>query len=203
MAGIGSRIRSRACLDHCGVLFRSPSSRTGSSAWVLPHTRGWLQGSAWICFYVSKALVSAAALVSSSKVSLLGERGFATFGLRQPQWPQRWCTLMPLMVSYMACWFGILVAQDRQQCYDGLVLGLRVLFRCDITSLSQRDVVEILQDALALAEITPSLSGSTGLVPTTPSPLVYITAFSTQCASATPRVDRGRGDVRSLGKFVA
>ena len=97
--------------------------------------------------------------------------------------------LMPLMVSYMACWFGILVAQDRQQCYDGLVLGLRFLFRCDITSMSQRGVRRIFEDDLALAMITPRLSGSTGLVPTTPSPLVYITAFSTQCASATPRVD--------------
>ena len=69
------------------------------------------------------------------------------------------------------------------------VLGLRVLFRCDISSMSQRGVRRIFEDTLALAMITPRLSGSTGLVPTTPSPLVYITAFSTQCASATPRVD--------------
>ena len=97
--------------------------------------------------------------------------------------------LMPLMVSYMACWFGILVVQDRQQCYDGLVLGLRVLCRCDITSMSQRGVRGLSDDSLALAMMTPRLSGSSGLVPTTLSPLVYITAFSTQCASATPRVD--------------
>ena len=71
----------------------------------------------------------------------------------------------------------------------GHVLGLRVLFRCDITSMSQRGVRGILEDALALATMTPRLSGSTGLVPTTPSPLVYIAAFSTQCANATPWVD--------------
>ena len=71
----------------------------------------------------------------------------------------------------------------------GHVLGLRVLFRCDITSMSQRGVRGLFEDALALAMMTPRLSGSTGLVPTTPSPLVYIAAFSTQCANATPWVD--------------
>ena len=40
-----------------------------------------------------------------------------------------------------------------------------------------------------MTKVMPRLSGSTGSVPTTPSPLDDIAAFSTQCASATPRVD--------------
>ena len=36
-----------------------------------------------------------------------------------------------------------------------------------------------------------------------PTILDYIAAFSTQCASATPRGGRGRGNVRSPGKLVA
>ena len=71
------------------------------------------------------------------------------------------------------CWATVL---------HGHVLGLRVLVCCDITSMSQRGV-------RALAMMVPRLSGSSGLVPTTPSPLVVIPAFRTQCASATPRVD--------------
>ena len=39
--------------------------------------------------------------------------------------------LMPLTVSYMARWFGILVAEDRQQSISGLVLGLRLVPVCD------------------------------------------------------------------------
>ena len=55
--------------------------------------------------------------------------------------------------------------------------------------MSQRGVRGIFEDALALATMTPRLSGSTGLVPTTPSPLEDIATFSTQCASVTPRVN--------------
>ena len=62
---------------------------------------------------------------------------------------------------------------------NGHVLGLRFLFRCDIMSMSQRGVLVIFEDALALATMTPRLSGSTGLVPTTPSPLDDIATFST------------------------
>ena len=60
----------------------------------------------------------------------------------------------------------------------GHVLGLRVLCRCDITSMSQRGVRRLFEDALAVTLPTPRLSGSTGLVPTTPSPLVVITALA-------------------------
>ena len=46
-------------------------------------------------------------------------------------------------------------------CANGHVLGLRVLFRCDITSMSQRDVLEMFQDALACA--TPRVDGDAAM----------------------------------------
>ena len=101
-----------------------------------------------------------------------------------------WGSLV-LVVGQVVVSVGILgvCAGASWLCANGHVLGLRVLFRCDSTSMSQRVVLGIFHYALVLTTVTPRLSGSTGLVPPTPSPLDDVAAFSKQCASATPRVD--------------
>ena len=109
----------------------------------------------------------------------------------QPLWQLRFGGSLVLVVDQVVVSVGILgvCAGVSWLCANGHVLGLRVLFRCDITSMSQRGVLGCFEDALVLATMKPRLSGSTVLVPATPSPLDYVAAFSTQCASVTPRVD--------------
>ena len=71
---LGSAAAPGAALVWIIVVFSSvpPAAAQASSAWALTLEAGCKVLFGWICFYVSKALVSAAALVSSFK-SLSGE----------------------------------------------------------------------------------------------------------------------------------
>ena len=166
---LGSAAASGAALVRIFVVFSSvPPAAAQAAALGYSFTleAGCKVLFGWICFFVSKALVSAAALVSSSKSSVVGGPKVSNLRIAAAAVVAAIVylmslaqVLMPLLVSCMACWYGILVAQDRQQCYEGLVLGLRVLCRCDITSMSQRGVRGLFEDALAVAITTPRLSG--------------------------------------------
>ena len=82
--------------------------------------------------------MSAAALVSSFKSFSVGGTRICNLGIAAAAVAAALVYLVslvqiltPLMVSYMAWWFGILVAQDRQPSIGGLVLGLRLVPACD------------------------------------------------------------------------
>ena len=89
----------------------------------------------------------------------------------------------------------LLTLRARGLLHAGHVLGLRVLFRWDITSMSQRGVRGFLEDALALAMMTPRLSAALHVV----AEFVEVwqqAAAARGChiafwAKATPRVDVG------------
>ena len=87
----------------------------------------------------------------------------------------------------------LLTLRARGLLHGGHVLGLRVLFRWDITSMSQRGVRGSFEDALALAMMTPRLSAALHVV----AEFVEVwqqAAAAREChiafwAKATPRVD--------------
>ena len=87
----------------------------------------------------------------------------------------------------------LLTLRARGLLHGGHVLGLRVLFRWDITSMSQRGVRESFEDALAFAMMTPRLSAALHVV----AEFVEVwqqAAAARGChiafwAKATPRVD--------------
>ena len=89
----------------------------------------------------------------------------------------------------------MLTLRARGLLHGGHVLGLRVLFRWDITSMSQRGVRGSFEDALALAMMTPRLSAALHVV----AEFVEVwqqAAAAMGChiafwAKATPRVDVG------------